>query len=564
MSLLMEALKKAEQAKREAEQPAPAPVATREVTPAIAEVRLAPPAPALAPEPAHKPESSAPAPRAARKPESSAPAPRAARKPESSAPAPRAAHKPESSAPAPQAAHKPEPSAPASETEGDPAPPAGELHLELEMREEQKGKIESPAHDEADNETRAETPPPVTRSPPVEPPPAALAPAKPEPAGAPRAHEDDDAALKRRAKTAAAAVPPGPVISPPPPQPPRAVPHRARPSASRRRQVWLLAGLIAIAIAALGFYQLIAQLDQLDAGVAGGVLAMEQAQAQVQDETGMVEDVAVTEPVALPAETPSAPSIAEKPAPIPAVTVKPAAPKQTPPPPAEKETVALAAPVISRKPPAEPSPAQAAPAPLHIVREQLPDPIYTVLLRAYEAYQAGDLSEAERQYRLVIQREANNRDALLGLAAVAQRGARLGEARVWYARVLELNPKDSAAIASLMAMDGNTAPVQNESRVKLLIEQEPTAAHLHFALGNLYAAQSRWAEAQQAFFNAYHYDPINGDYAFNLAVSLDRMGQGSAALPYYRLALAAAARAAVQYDPAAVEQRIDRLSRVEN
>ena len=97
-----------------------------------------------------------------------------------------------------------------------------------------------------------------------------------------------------------------------------------------------------------------------------------------------------------------------------------------------------------------------------------------------------------------------------------------------------------------------------------MLGEEPTAAHLHFSLGNEYAARSSWPEAQQAYFNAYRYAPENGDYAFNLAISLEQLGQPQAALTYYQRAQEAAADSVVGFDRQKVAQRIESLSKTIN
>ena len=71
-------------------------------------------------------------------------------------------------------------------------------------------------------------------------------------------------------------------------------------------------------------------------------------------------------------------------------------------------------------------------------------------------------------------------------------------------------------------------PLAAESRLKTMLAAQPEASFLHFTLGNQYAAQGRWAEAQQAYFKAFASDPEHPDFAFNLAVSLDQMHQTEA------------------------------------
>ena len=95
-----------------------------------------------------------------------------------------------------------------------------------------------------------------------------------------------------------------------------------------------------------------------------------------------------------------------------------------------------------------------------------------------------------------------------------------------------------------------------------MIAAQPEASFLHFTLGNQYAQQGRWAEAQQAYFRAYAGDPENPDFAYNLAVSLDQLHQTKLALEYYRRALALAAKAHRRLRlPTAARTRVQQLSR---
>ena len=103
--------------------------------------------------------------------------------------------------------------------------------------------------------------------------------------------------------------------------------------------------------------------------------------------------------------------------------------------------------------------------------------------------------------------------------------------------------------------------MQSESRLKTLIATNPEATQLHFALGNQYAQQARWAEAQAAFFKAYTGDSENADFAFNLAVSLDHLRQKALALQYYQRAIALAANRPVSFELTQIQTRIQELQR---
>jgi tetratricopeptide (TPR) repeat protein len=181
--------------------------------------------------------------------------------------------------------------------------------------------------------------------------------------------------------------------------------------------------------------------------------------------------------------------------------------------------------------------------------------------QGYQAFQRNDLAAARESYQKALTREPNNRDALLGLAAIDVRNGQLESADFRYRKLLEIDPRDSQAVAGLVALRGRLDPVASESRLKTLIAGQPEAAHLHFSLGNQYAHQSRWNEAQAAFFKAYSIDPENADYAFNLAVSLDQLRQKKAALDYYQRALALVDKRAASFDPTRARLRVQELSK---
>jgi tetratricopeptide (TPR) repeat protein len=142
------------------------------------------------------------------------------------------------------------------------------------------------------------------------------------------------------------------------------------------------------------------------------------------------------------------------------------------------------------------------------------------------------------------------------------RSQRYREAEALYQRLLAADPRDPHAQAGMLALRAQVIdPVLAESRVKTLLAGDPEAGALHFALGNQYAQQARWAEAQQAYFRAYVADPENPDFAFNLAVSLDHLRQSALALEYYRRALTLAEKRAASFAPEAARLRAKQLER---
>lgn len=185
------------------------------------------------------------------------------------------------------------------------------------------------------------------------------------------------------------------------------------------------------------------------------------------------------------------------------------------------------------------------------------------LAAAREALRGGEAGEALALYRAVLEQDPHRREALLGLAAAHVARGQDEAAAGLYARVLEQAPRDATALAGLFALRGAGPDGVEPARLALLLEEGTAAAHLHFVLGNHHARAGRWPQARRAYARALELTSLEADYAFNLAVSLDRLGQGQAALGYYRQAVALAERGPAHFDSAEALARIGALAQSE-
>ena len=177
----------------------------------------------------------------------------------------------------------------------------------------------------------------------------------------------------------------------------------------------------------------------------------------------------------------------------------------------------------------------------------------------YASLQGNRLDTARHDYERALKSDPNNVDALLALAAIAQRQGRSSDADRYRQRALEADPGNPAAQAAVLGSGGGGDPLANESRLKTLLAGQPESGPLNFALGNLYSRQDRWSEAQQVYFNAVAAEADNPDYLFNLAVSLDHLRQPKLAAQHYRLALEAAQRRPAAFDRDRVKLRLAEL-----
>ncbi|MGH8599743.1 MAG: tetratricopeptide repeat protein [Burkholderiales bacterium] len=209
---------------------------------------------------------------------------------------------------------------------------------------------------------------------------------------------------------------------------------------------------------------------------------------------------------------------------------------------------------------APPAPPSANRNPIKVTPGGATPTINPVLTRAYGAYASGDYRQALDLYRRVAHAEPLNTDALLGLAAAAAQTGDEKEAARSYGRVLNIDPQNALAQAGLINLMGNSDPDAAEARLKLLLARKPSA-FIYFALGNVYAGERRWADAQEAYFHAYHQQPDNADYAYNVAVGLEHLGRSEPALHFYRRAVELAGQGGhVHFSIAAAQTQISRLA----
>ncbi|MCK4706815.1 MAG: hypothetical protein KAT90_15165, partial [Gammaproteobacteria bacterium] len=162
---------------------------------------------------------------------------------------------------------------------------------------------------------------------------------------------------------------------------------------------------------------------------------------------------------------------------------------------------------------------------LSIKRTNKTDPVAETLDAAWLAYDAGRYDEASASYKDVLNIEEYNQDALHGLGAIAVIKKNNAVAREIYLSLLEQDPRDAMATAALVELGDESATKTDEEYLLSMLEKNPGAQHLSFALANNYAKQKRWKFAQQYYFDAWKSDPENPDYLFNLAVSMEQLNK---------------------------------------
>jgi Tfp pilus assembly protein PilF len=295
------------------------------------------------------------------------------------------------------------------------------------------------------------------------------------------------------------------------------------------------------------------QLQPKSNFIANGTAAQPAAPPSLPVPAPAVVPAAAVPQTAVPTTTPPLPAAV-----APAPTFPSAAPLAAKPARDEDEDMdATPAPRRNAKPAPAPKATPRTDTPIRITAApQKANPLFE---QAYQAFNNGELDLAQSAWQKILQSDPRNADALHGLAAIAQQRQQADRATDYYLRAIEADPKDALALSALIALKGTADPQQTESRLKNLLAEQTDSPFLNFALGNLYAGNARWADAQQAYFKAHVADPGSPDYLFNLAVSLDQLRQPRLAAQYYNQALSAAAQRPAGFDTARAAARLKAL-----
>ncbi len=159
--------------------------------------------------------------------------------------------------------------------------------------------------------------------------------------------------------------------------------------------------------------------------------------------------------------------------------------------------------------------------------------------RGFAAYQRGDLPEAERLCRAVLNAKTDHFDALHLLGIIAARTRRTREAAELLSRALSSNPNDAAAHSHLgnvlRALKRPAEALQSYERALAL---EPDYAEAYYNRGNALGDLERHADALESYERALALMPDLAEAHNNRGMALNALNRHSDALESYERALA--------------------------
>lgn len=160
---------------------------------------------------------------------------------------------------------------------------------------------------------------------------------------------------------------------------------------------------------------------------------------------------------------------------------------------------------------------------------------HTELQRVHQLVSAGQMAEADRVCREVLQAEPNNPDAARLLGQLTRRMGRAGESAQIFQQLRALRPHDPQMLGELGA--SLAAAEQAQAALPLLtqaVEQMPTAVQWKVWLGRCHLQLFDTASAIRVLREAKEDAPENSEVLFHLANALLTAGQPAHAEPEIR------------------------------
>ena len=123
--------------------------------------------------------------------------------------------------------------------------------------------------------------------------------------------------------------------------------------------------------------------------------------------------------------------------------------------------------------------------------------------------------------------------ALFGLGTTYQKMGHNEEARDVYAKLLSYNPTHREALNNFMALISEEAPAEAIAELEKMEQQSPDFSPIPAQIGIIYSKQGNYAAAAEKLARALNLSPENNAYKYNLAIALDKLGQGEKASELY-------------------------------
>lgn len=161
------------------------------------------------------------------------------------------------------------------------------------------------------------------------------------------------------------------------------------------------------------------------------------------------------------------------------------------------------------------------------------------LERAYNELSGGQSEAAIETYKQVLAAYPRNESALFGVAATYHRMGKTDQARVYYEKLLNINPDHRDALNNFLVLVADESPDEALHQMQILERKNPDFSPIPAQMAIIYSKMGNADAAKSKMLQAMRLAPDNLAYQYNLAIMMDKQGRYADAAPLYRKLIAA-------------------------
>lgn len=160
--------------------------------------------------------------------------------------------------------------------------------------------------------------------------------------------------------------------------------------------------------------------------------------------------------------------------------------------------------------------------------------INSLIHTAYRASTSGQSEAALTIYKEALKQDEQNQNILFGLASIYHKLGQFTEAKLYYKKLLTMNPDYSKALNNYLLLLSEESPMEALNELKKMETENPDYSPIIAQIGMIYARMGEYDLAEKYLRKALLLSPEVVNYRYNLAVIYDQMKRYKEAVNLYQ------------------------------
>lgn len=162
------------------------------------------------------------------------------------------------------------------------------------------------------------------------------------------------------------------------------------------------------------------------------------------------------------------------------------------------------------------------------------DDLNSLIHTAYHASTSGQVEAALTIYKVALKQDEQNQNILYALASIYHRLSQFTEAKLYYQKLLTINPDYTKALNNYLLLLSEESPMDALTELKKMEVDNPEYSPVVAQIGMIYARIGEYDLAEKNLKKALILSPEVLNFRYNLAVVYDQMKRYKEAATLYQ------------------------------